>query len=75
MIKRGDTFYYADRDTGEPVKCEAIDMSFGLPNRITARRLDNGKCIYCYDGFGCYELNQFEEAVKDAKIKEDRRIY
>lgn len=38
MIKIGDKFYYADRDTGEPVKCEAIDMSFGLPNRITARR-------------------------------------
>lgn len=75
MITIGDIFYYADRDKGEPVECEAVDMSFSLPNRITARRLDNAKYIYCYEGFGCYELNQLEEAVKDAKIQEDRRIY
>ena len=42
---------------------------------ITARREDTNQVFRCYDGFGCYTLNQYNEAYIDAQIQEDRIIY
>lgn len=74
-IKKGTEFYYADRDKKEPVKCIIQDVKYSCPCTIYAQREDTGKVFTCYDGFGCYDLEQYNEALKDAQKQEDRKIY
>ena len=71
----GTQFYYADRNKKEPVKCEVLEIGYGYPMRIIAKREDTGEVFQCYDGFGCYTLQEYDKAFADAQIQEDRIIY
>ena len=74
-IKRGTEFYYADRNLKKPVKCTIQKTILGYPPTIFAKRDDNGEVFRCYDGFGCYTLDEYDKALNDAQIQEDRIIY
>ena len=43
--------------------------------RVEVIRDDNGEVFRCYDGFGCYTLDEYDKALNDAQIQEDRIIY
>ena len=68
-------FYYADRNKKEPIKCKILAVELGYPSRIIAQREDTGDTFTCYDGFGCYSLDNYDAAYEDAQIQEDRIIY
>lgn len=74
-LHKESEFYYADRNKREPVKCKVLDTSLGYPCEIIAEREDTKETIFCYLGFGCYRLDEYEKAMKDAQIQEDRIIY
>ena len=71
----GAEFYYADRNKKEPIKCKILSVKLGYPPTITAQREDTGDEFICYDGFGCYSLDNYDTAYEDAQIQEDRIIY
>lgn len=58
-----------------PVKCEKLSENFGFPRFIIAKRMDTGELFECYVDFGTYRLDQYNEALKDAKIQEKRIIH
>lgn len=68
-------FLYADRSRKTPVKCERISENFGFPRSIIAKRMDTGELFKCYVNFGTYRLDQYNEALKDSQIQEERIIY
>ena len=70
----GDEFYYADRNMKKPIKCSVLHVKYGYPLTIIAKREDTNKVFTCYKDFGCYELNEYEDAYKDAQIQEHRFI-
>lgn len=74
-LQKGTEFYYANRDKKEPIKCIIQSVELGYPPMITARIKGTNQVFRCYDGFGCYTLNQYNEAYIDAQIQEDRIIY
>lgn len=68
-------FLYADRSKKTPVKCEKLSENFGFLRSIIAKRMDTGELFKCYVDFGTYRLDQYNEALKDAKIQEKRIIH
>ncbi|MDY5248302.1 MAG: hypothetical protein SPH41_01270 [Bacilli bacterium] len=60
-LKAGTEFYYAFRNPKKPVKF--------------AKRKDINEVFGCYDGFGCYSLDNYDNAYVDAQNQEDRIIY
>lgn len=74
-IKKGTEFLYADRNQKEPIKCVIQSVELGYPPKIIAKRGDTGELFTCYDGFGCYKLEEYDKAFADAQIQEDRIIY
>ncbi|MCI5500934.1 MAG: hypothetical protein MR409_03270 [Lachnospiraceae bacterium] len=74
-LMEGTEFYYADRNIKKPVKCIIQKTELGYPATIFAKREDTNKIFKCYDGFGCYTLDNYDKAYKDAQIQEDRNIY
>ena len=73
-LKMGTQFYYADRKKQKPVNCTLLGVQLGHPLRILARNNETGEIFDCYDGFGVYNLNEYDEALEDAQIQGDRRI-
>lgn len=71
----GAEFYYADRNKKKPIKCKILAVRLGHPSSIIAQREDTGDTFTCYNGFGCYSLDNYNDAYKDAQIQEDRIIY
>ena len=74
-LEAGVSFYYADRNKKKPVKCKILSVELGYPSVITAQREDTGDEFICYDGYGCYPLDNYDDAYKDSQIQEDRIIY
>lgn len=74
-LSLGKQFYYADRNEKKPVKCIIKDIQWGYPCKIKAEREDTKKVFTCYEGFGCYELEQYQEAFEDSQIQSNRIIY
>lgn len=74
-LKAGTEFYYADRNIKKAVKCIIQKTELGYPATIFAKREDTNEIIKCYDGFGCYSLDNYDKAYEDAQIQEDRFIY
>lgn len=74
-IQTGTEFYYADRNLRKPVKCTIQKTILGYPPTIFAKREDTNEIFECYDGFGCYKLDEYDKAFKDAQIQENRIIY
>ena len=74
-LKAGTEFYYADRNSKKPVKCVIQKIELGYPATIFAKREDTNEVLRCYDGFGCYSLENYDNAYVDAQIQEDRIIY
>lgn len=74
-LKEGTEFYYADRYLKKPVKCVIQNIEFGYPTTIFAKREDTNEVFRCYEGFGCYSLDNYDEAYADAQIQKDRIIY
>lgn len=70
-----DEFYYADRRQGKPIKCKVLDIGYGFPTKIVARNIETEQVIVCYEGFGCYTLNEYNQALKDAQTKLERIVY
>ena len=60
-LKAGTEFYYAYGNSKKPV--------------IFAKREDTNEVFGCYDGFGYYSLDNYDNAHVDAQIQEDRIIY
>lgn len=60
-LKAGTEFYYAYGNSKKPV--------------IFAKREDTNEVFGCYDGFGCYSLDNYDNAYVDAQNQEDRIIY
>ena len=59
----------------EPVKCKILHVTYSYPPKIEAKREDTGKTFECYDGFGCYTLERYDDAFADAQMQENRIIY
>ena len=74
-LKARKEFYYADRNSKKPVKCVIQKIELGYPATIFAKREDTNEVFRCYDGFGCYLLENYDNAYVDAQIQEDRIIY
>ena len=74
-LKAGTEFYYADRNSKKPVKCVIQKIELGYPATIFAKREETNEVFRCYDGFGCYSLENYDNAYVDAQIQEDRIIY
>ena len=73
-LKAGTEFYYADRNSKKPVKCVIQKIELGYPATIFAKREDTNEVLRCYDRFGCYSLENYDNAYVDAQIQEDRII-
>ena len=74
-LKAETEFYFADRNSKKPVKCVIQKIELGYPATIFAKREDTNEVLRCYDGFGCYSLENYDNAYVDAQIQEDRIIY
>ena len=74
-LKAETEFYFADRNSKKPVKCAIQKIELGFPATIFAKREDTNEVLRCYDGFGCYSLENYDNAYVDAQIQEDRIIY
>ena len=74
-LKAGTEFYYADRNSKKPVKCVIQKIELGYPATIFAKKEETNEVLRCYDGFGCYSLENYDNAYVDAQIQEDRIIY
>lgn len=74
-LRAGTELYYADRNSKKPVKCVIQKIELGYPATIFAKREDTNEVFRCYDGFGCYSLENYDNAYVDAQIQEDRIIY
>lgn len=74
-LSKGTQFYYADRKQGRPVKCKIVDVDYSFPTEIVAENIETKQIVVCYNAFGCYNFNEYENALKDAQIQEDRIIY
>ena len=74
-LKARTDFYYADRNSKKPVKCVIQKIELGYPATIFAKREDTNEVFRCCDGFGCYSLENYDNAYVDAQIQEDRIIY
>lgn len=74
-LKEGVEFYYADRNSKKPVKCVIQKIELGYPATIFAKREDTNEVFRCYEGFGCYSLDNYDKAYADAQIQEDRIVY
>ena len=74
-LKAGTEFYFADRNSKKPVKCVIQKIELGYPATIFAKKEETNEVLRCYDGFGCYSLENYDNAYVDAQIQEDRIIY
>ena len=74
-LKAETEFYFADRNSKKPVKCVIQKIELGYPATIFAKREETNEVLRCYDGFGCYSLDNYDNAYVDAQIQEDRIIY
>ena len=74
-LKAGTEFYYADRNSKKPVKYVIQKIELGYPATIFAKKEETNEVLRCYDGFGCYSLDNYDNAYVDAQIQEDRIIY
>ena len=74
-LKAGTEFYYADRNSKKTVKCAIQKIELGFPATIFAKKEETNEVFRCYDGFGCYSLDNYDNAYVDAQIQEDRIIY
>ena len=74
-LKARKEFYFADRNSKKPVKCVIQKIELGYPATIFAKREETNEVFRCYDGFGCYSLDNYDNAYVDAQIQEDRIIY
>lgn len=73
LFKRGETFYYANRNTKQAEKCTVVDWICQYPMAYIAKNDASGVIFQCYHDFGCFASEQ--EAYDDAQIEEDRIIY
>ena len=73
LFKRGETFYYANRNTKQAEKCTVVDWVCQYPMAYIAKNDASGEIFKCYHDFGCFASEQ--EAYDDAQIEEDRIIY
>ena len=67
-------FYYADRKAGKVYKCIVLDTELSYPLKIYAVNKETGETFTCYRDFGCYGLDQYEEALADSQVQEERYI-
>ena len=67
-LKAGTEFYFADRNSKKPVKCVIQKIELGYLATIFAKRDDTDDVFRCYDGFGCYSLDNYDNAYVDAQI-------
>ena len=74
-LKAGTELYYADIKSKKPVKCVIQKIELGYPATIFAKKEDTNEVLRCYDGFGCYSLENYDNAYVDVQIQEDRIIY
>ena len=74
-LKAETEFYYADRNSKKPVKCAIQKIELGFPATIFAKKEETNEVFRCYDGFGCYSLENYDNAYVDVQIQEDRIIY
>lgn len=73
LFKRGQTFYYANRNTKQAEKCTVVDWVCQYPMAYIAKNEASGETFKCYHDFGCFASEQ--EAYDDAQIEADRIIY
>ena len=74
-LKAETEFYFADRNSKKPVKCVIQKIELGFPAIIFAKREDTNEVFGCYDGFGYYSLDNYDNAYVYAQNQEDRIIY
>ena len=66
-LKAETEFYFADRNSKKPVKCVIQKIELGYPATIFAKREDTNEVFRCYDGFGYYSLDNYDNAYVDAQ--------
>ena len=74
-LKARKEFYYADIKSKKPVKCVIQKIELGFPATIFAKKVETNEVLRCYDGFGCYSLDNYDNVYVEAQIHEDRIIY
>ena len=74
-LKAGTEFYYADRNSKKTVKCVIQKIELGYPDTIFAKKEETNEVFGCYDGFGYYSLDNYDNAYVYAQNQEDRIIY
>ena len=67
-LKAETEFYNADRNSKKSVKCAIQKIELGYPATIFAKREETNEVFRCYDGFGCYSLDNYDNAYVDAQI-------
>lgn len=72
LFKRGETFYYANRNTKQEEKCTVVDWVCQYPMAYIAKNEASVETFKCYHDFGCFASEQ--EAYDDAQIEADRII-
>ena len=73
IYEKGESFYYANRDTKQVEKCTVIEVMSQYPQVYIAKKEDTGEIFECYHGYGCFKSEK--EAFDDAQIEADRIIY
>ena len=73
LFKRGESFYYANRNTKQAEKCTVIEWVLQHPMAYIAKKEISGEVFKCYHDFGCFKSEQ--EAYDDAQVESDRIIY
>ena len=54
LFKRGETFYYANRNTKQAEKCSVVDWICQYPMAYIAKNDTSGETFTCYHDFGCF---------------------
>ena len=61
-LKAGTEFYYAYGNSKKYIKCVIQKIELGYPATIFAKREDTNEVFRCYEGFGCYSLDNYDNA-------------
>lgn len=73
VLRSGQKFYYANRDTHEAEECVVVDVIVQFPIAYIAQNVKTGERFKCYGDYECF-LDK-KKAQEDAMKESDRIIY
>ena len=64
-LTEGTEFYYTNKGLGKPEKSEVLKIEYSLPLKTITKSKENNRIFKCYNGFGCYVLNEYDAGLKE----------